>query len=60
MISPAGAARRFGIGLLLGAAAGIWYGFARPLRPRFPFFRDCLFLGGAFWIWLYFGFGVCG
>ena len=29
----------------------------RPVRPRN--LGDLLFLPGAFWVWLYFGFGVC-
>lgn len=58
MIGPALAARQLVAALLLGAAAGMGYGFLRPARPRW--LADFLFgilLGG---IWVYLGFGVCG
>jgi len=57
-MGPALAARQLAAALLLGAAAGMGYGFLRPARPRW--LADLLFgilLGG---LWVYLGFGVCG
>jgi hypothetical protein len=59
MITPGVAARRLGIALLLGAALGLWYGFLRPARRRHPLPGDIAFIVVAFWVWLYFGFGIC-
>ena len=44
--------------LLLGAALGLFYGFLRPLRPRW--LGDLLFLGGLWYVWIYLVFGLCG
>ena len=57
MIGPALAARQLAAGLLLGAVAGMGYGFLRPMRPRW--LADGMFgvlLGG---LWVYLGFAVC-
>ena len=59
MTPPALAAARFLQGCLLGIPAGIWYGFLRPLRPRFTALSDLLFLLGFYWCWIYFSFAVC-
>ena len=57
---PALTAARFlsaaGVGLLLG----LWYGFLRPLRPRFTALADGAFLLGAFRSWLEVAFRICG
>ena len=57
--APALAAQRFGAALLLGATLGIFYGFLRPLRPRFTWLSDTLFVLACFWAWLVLSFGVC-
>lgn len=59
MTPPALAVARFLRGCLLGIPAGIWYGFLRPLRPRFTALSDLLFLLGFYWCWIYFSFAVC-
>ena len=58
MTAPALAAQRFALSCLLGAGLGLYYGFLRPLRPRW--LGDGLFLPAAFWVWLELGFGICG
>lgn len=60
MTAPAVAAGRFGAACLLGLALGLWYGFLRPLRPRWTALSDLLFLLGVFPVWVYLGFGICG
>ena len=60
MTAPEVAAGHFGISCALGVALGLWYGFLRPLRPRFSVLSDALFLLGAAWVWLELGFRVCG
>ena len=59
MSAPAVAAQRLGIACLLGCGLGLYYGFLRPLRPKWTGLSDLLFLLGGFWTWLYMGFGVC-
>ena len=59
MTAPALAAQRFLISCFWGAVLGVWYGFLRPLRPRWTTLSDFLFLIGLFWAGLYLGFGVC-
>ena len=59
MISPAVAAQRFAISLLLGAILGLYYGFLRPLRPRHTALSDLLFLPAAAYTLLYIAFAVC-
>lgn len=59
MISPAIAAQRFGISVLLGAVLGIYYGFLRPLRPKHTALSDLLFLPAAAYTLLYMAFAVC-
>ena len=46
-----------GQGVLLGCALGLFYGFLRPLRPRW--IADLIFIPVLFWTWLYLGFGLC-
>ncbi len=59
MTAPAVDAQRFGAALLLGLALGVYYGFLRPLRPKYTALSDLLFAPGAVWAWVYLGFGVC-
>ena len=59
-MTPRIAAHRLLLGLALGAALGLWYGFLRPLRRRHSVTGDGLFLLGAAWCWLYLGFALCG
>ena len=47
------------LALVLGMAGGIWYGFLRPLRPRFTTVADLIFLVLALAGWIYVGFGIC-
>ena len=60
MTAPAVAAGRFGAACLLGLVLGLWYGFLRPLRPRWTALSDLLFLLGVLPVWVYLGFGICG
>ena len=59
MMTPAVAATRFGIGLLLGAGLGVVYGFLRPLRLKWTHLADLMFVIVLFWAWLYLSFAVC-
>ena len=59
-MTPATAAYRLAVSVLLGAALGLGYGFLRPLRRRAAWISDTLFLLVALWVWVYFSFGVCG
>ena len=59
MNTPEIAFGRFVTGLLLGCGLGIYYGFLRPLRRKQNFFPDLLFVLGAGWVYLYYGFAVC-
>ena len=59
MTAPALAFRHFCTACLLGVLLGVYYGFLRPLRPRFTTLSDLLFVLGAGWVWLYLGFAVC-
>lgn len=47
-----------GQGLLLGCGLGLYYGFLRPLQPRW--LGDLFFLIALFGTWIYLGFGLCG
>ena len=58
-MTPALAARRFLIALLLGCALGLYYGFLRPLRRKRHWPADLLFVAGALWVWIYLMFAVC-
>jgi hypothetical protein len=60
MITPEITLQRFAIALFLGAVLGVYYGFLRPLRPRFTTLSDLAFLPALFWVWLYHSFAVCG
>ena len=44
--------------ILLGAVLGLFYGFLRPIRPRW--LADLIFLAGLLGIWIYLCFGLCG
>ena len=59
-MTPATAAYRLTLSVLLGAALGLGYGFLRPLRRRRCWMADTLFLLAVFWTWVYYGFGICG
>lgn len=59
MRPPELAARQFALACLVGAGLGLVYGFLRPLRRKHSALGDFLFLGAAFWGWLYWGFGIC-
>ena len=59
MMTPEQAAYRFFWGLMLGAGLGLLYGFLRPLRRRVCWPADILFVGAAFYAWLYLSFAVC-
>ena len=48
MTPPELAAGRFLAACLLGAQLGVWYGFLRPLRPRWTALSVSLFLLGLF------------
>ena len=56
-MTPAVALTRFMWSLALGMALGLWFGFIRPIRPRFV--GDLLFLIFFGWIWLQLTFAVC-
>lgn len=60
MTAPELAAGRFSAACLLGLGLGAWYGFLRPLRPKWTVLADGLFLLGLYWAWLYLGFALCG
>ena len=53
-MTPALAFQRFLLGCALGAGLGLYYGFLRPLRPRW--LGAVLFLPGLLWAWLLLGF----
>lgn len=59
MTTPLQDAQRFGIACLMGLGLGIYYGFLRPLRPKWTTFSDLAFVLGAGWAWIYLSFGVC-
>ena len=44
--------------VLLGCCLGVFYGFLRPLRPRW--LGDLFFIAGLYRVWIYLGFGICG
>ena len=58
-MTPGTAAYRLVCALALGAALGLFYGFLRPLRPKYTVLADGVFLLGAFWVWLYYNFDIC-
>ena len=60
MTAPALAAGRLAAACLMGLGLGLWYGFLRPLRPKFTLLSDLLFLLALFPSWVYLGFGICG
>ena len=59
MTEPGIALWRLGGSLTAGMVLGLWYGFLRPLRPRFTGFSDLLFVLGATAAWLW-GFSWAG
>ena len=60
MTAPAVAAARFAGAAWVGVGLGAVYGLLRPLRRKRNWPADLLFLGAAFYGWLYVGFGICG
>ena len=58
-MTPDTAAYRFLCCLVLGAALGLFYGFLRPLRPKYTTLSDLLFLPVMGWVWLVSAFAVC-
>ena len=59
MSTPTLDAQRFFIACLLGLGLGLYYGFLRPLRPKYTLLSDLLFLPPAFYAWLYLSFAIC-
>ena len=59
MTAPAIAAGRFGAGLVLGCALGLFYGFLRPVRLRHRHLADLCFLAALYPTWVFYAFGVC-
>ena len=57
MNAPAVDALRLGWGLGIGAVLGLWYGFLRPVRPRW--LGDLFFVMALCYGWLVLSFGVC-
>jgi hypothetical protein len=43
-----------------GCGLGLFYGFLRPLRRRYSWPADLLFVAAAGAVWVYLGFGLCG
>lgn len=58
-MTPETAFFRLAASLLLGAALGLLYGFLRPLGRRHRHLADALVVLGAWWAYIYLGFGVC-
>lgn len=50
---------RFLCACAVGLAAGVVYGFLRPLRSRRPVLGDLLFFPVMFYAWLYVSFAIC-
>lgn len=59
MTVPEIGAARFGIAVVAGMALGLFYGFLRPLRPKYTALADGIFLLGLYWGWVWWAFGVC-
>ena len=58
-MTPSEALRHFSLAFLLGVPLGVYYGFLRPLRPRYALLSDLLFLPALVYAWLLLCFGVC-
>ena len=58
-MTPETAFFRLVASLLLGAALGLLYGFLRPLGRRHRHLADGLVVLGAWWAYIYLGFGLC-
>lgn len=56
-MNPAESIVYLGWALGIGAVLGLCYGFLRPVRPRW--LGDAVFVGCAFYGFLYLGFAVC-
>ena len=59
MTPPAVAAQRFALALLLGCGLGLYYGFLRPLRPKYTVLSDLLFAPALVWAWVWVCFPIC-
>ena len=59
MTVPEVAAQRLLAACLLGTALGLWYGFLRPLRPKYTALCDGAFAAALLLAWLKLMFGVC-
>lgn len=57
MTTPALAALRFGWAIALGAVLALWYGFLRPIRPRW--LADLLFFPVLLCAWCILSFHIC-
>ena len=57
MMTPAVAFHRLVAALGLGCLLGLWYGFLRPVRPRW--LGDLFFVMALCYGWLVLSFGVC-
>lgn len=57
MNRPLESAQQFGWACLLGLGLGLFYGFLRPVRPRF--LADLLFLPALFYAWIRLSFQIC-
>jgi hypothetical protein len=60
MTAPATAAVYWLRTLGIGGILGIFYGFLRPLRPRFTIMSDLIFALATLWGWIYAVFAICG
>ena len=59
MTAPQTGAVRFCAAALIGVALGIFYGFLRPLRPKYTTLADGIFLLGVYYGWIWWAFGIC-
>ena len=59
-MTPSTAAVRLLISMGYGGLLGLYYDFLRPLRPKRTILADGLFVLGAFWASVDFGFRICG
>lgn len=56
---PGVAFGRFLMGILCGGVVGLFYGFLRPLQKGRAILADLIFVLGAGWALLYYGFAIC-
>lgn len=59
MTMPSETAWLFLLAMGIGAGVGLFYGFLRPLRPRFTTLCDLLLLPVVFYAWIYHSFALC-